>query len=175
LKIGGCLAKLGNQSDLYANQKLETQTMTKIQSLKPIWDKFIGAVTTLSPIVDLGVRLWVANVFFTSGMTKIQNWSSTVSLFENEYAVPILPPEIAAYVGTATELTLPIFLTLGLITRPAAIALFVFNIIAALTYPDISALGIKDHQVWGLLMLVTIVHGPGQLSLDHWLKSKFFK
>jgi putative oxidoreductase len=154
--------------------KAEMRSKPKIQSIKPIWDQFIAALTMLSPVVDLGVRLWVANVFFTSGMTKIQNWNSTIALFENEYAVPILPPEIAAYVGTATELTLPIFLALGLITRPAAIALFVFNIVAALTYPDISALGIKDHQVWGLLMLVTIVHGPGKLSLDHWIKNKFF-
>jgi putative oxidoreductase len=149
--------------------------MINIQKLKPLWDRFIGITTILTPVVDLGVRLWVANVFFTSGMTKIQNWRSTVSLFENEYAVPVLPPEIAAYMGTATELSIPIFLALGLITRPAAIVLFVFNIIAALTYPDISELGIKDHQVWGLLMLVTIVHGPGKLSLDHWLKTKFFK
>lgn len=149
--------------------------MINIQKLKPFWDKFIGVTTTISPLVDLGVRLWVANVFLTSGMTKIQNWSSTISLFENEYTVPVLPPEIAAYLGTAAELSLPIFLVLGLFTRPAAIALFVFNIVAALTYPDISALGIKDHQVWGLLMLVTIVHGPGKLSLDHWLKNKFFK
>ena len=148
--------------------------MTKIQNLKPIWDRFICVVNALAPLVDLGVRLWVANVFFTSGLTKIQNWSSTVSLFENEYAVPLLPPEIAAYMGTATELSIPIFLTLGLITRPAAIVLFIFNIVAALTYPDISALGLKDHQVWGLLMLVTIVHGPGKLSLDHWIKTKFF-
>ncbi|OQW70786.1 MAG: hypothetical protein BVN34_00835 [Proteobacteria bacterium ST_bin12] len=148
--------------------------MINIKKLKPFWDKFIGVAEMLSPLVDLGVRLWVANVFFTSGMTKIQNWSSTISLFENEYAVPILPPEIAAYVGTSAELSLPVFLVLGLITRPAAIALFAFNIVAALTYPDVSALGIKDHQVWGLLMLVTIVHGPGKLSLDHWIKSKFF-
>ncbi len=149
--------------------------MINIQILKPLWNKFIGYTSTISPLVDLGVRLWVANVFFTSGMTKIQNWSSTISLFENEYAVPVLSPEIAAYLGTAAELSLPIFLVLGLISRPAAIALFVFNIVAALTYPDISPLGIKDHQVWGLLMLVTIVHGPGKLSLDHWLKTKFFK
>ena len=149
--------------------------MIEIQKLKPFWDKFIRVIATISPLVDLGVRLWVANVFFTSGLTKIQNWSSTISLFENEYAVPILPPEIAAYLGTAAELSLPVFLVLGLLTRPAAIALFVFNIVAALTYPDISALGIKDHQVWGLLMLVTIVHGPGKLSLDYWLKCKFFK
>jgi putative oxidoreductase len=159
---------------MQTTMKAEMRSKTKIHSLKPIWDQFIAALTVLSPVVDLGVRLWVANVFFTSGMTKIQNWSSTVSLFENEYAVPILPPEIAAYVGTATELTLPVFLVLGLITRPAAIALFVFNIVAALTYPDISALGIKDHQVWGLLMLVTIVHGPGKLSLDYWIRRKLF-
>jgi putative oxidoreductase len=159
---------------MQTTMKAEMRSKTKIHSLKPIWDQFIAALTVLSPVVDLGVRLWVANVFFTSGMTKIQNWSSTVSLFENEYAVPILPPEIAAYIGTATELTLPVFLVLGLITRPAAIALFVFNIVAALTYPDISALGIKDHQVWGLLMLVTTVHGPGKLSLDYWIRRKFF-
>jgi putative oxidoreductase len=162
------------QTTMNTGTRAEAKIQNKIKGLIPVYDKCVAALATLSHVVDLGVRLWVANVFFTSGMTKIQNWSSTVSLFENEYAVPILPPEIAAYVGTATELTLPIFLVLGLITRPAAIALFVFNIVAALTYPDISALGIKDHQVWGLLMLVTIVHGPGKLSLDYWIKRKFF-
>ncbi len=149
--------------------------MTNIQKLMPFWDKFIRAIITISPIVDLGARLWVANVFFTSGMIKIQNWSSTVSLFENEYSVPVLPPELAAYLGTAAELSLPVLLVLGFISRPAAIALFIFNIIAATSYPDLSELGIKDHQVWGLLMLVTIVHGPGKLSLDHWIKTKYFR
>lgn len=152
-----------------------TRAEAKIQGLKHIWDKFIGVLATLSPAVDLGVRLWVADVFFTSGMTKILSWSSTIALFENEYAVPVLPPEIAAYLGTAAELSLPVFLALGLVTRPAAIALFLFNIVAATTYPDISALGIKDHQVWGLLMLVTIVHGPGKLSLDYWIERHLFK
>jgi len=149
--------------------------MNNLQKLKSLWEKFISATSTISPLVDLGVRLWVANVFFTSGLTKIQTWSSTLSLFENEYSVPILPPEVAAYLGTAAEISLPIFFAFGLITRPAAIALFIFNIVAATSYPDISALGIKDHQVWGLLILVTIVHGPGKLSLDHWIKTKFFK
>lgn len=149
--------------------------MINIQTLKSLWNKFIGYTSTISPLVDLGVRLWVANVFYTSGLTKIQTWSSTLSLFENEYAVPLLPPELAAYLGTAAEISLPIFIAFGLITRPAAIALFIFNIVAATSYPDVSALGIKDHQVWGLLMLVTIVHGPGKLSLDHWLKTKFLK
>ena len=144
------------------------------QRLHHLWDKFAAVLSPLTPLVDLGVRLWVANVFFTSGMTKILSWSSTLALFENDYTVPLLPPEIAAYVGTATELTLPVFLVLGLGTRVAAIALFIFNIVAATSYPDLSPIGLKDHQVWGLLMLVTIVHGPGKLSLDCGIQRKFF-
>ena len=57
-----------------------------------------------APLADLGVRLFVAAVFFQSGMTKIANWDSTLSLFENEYAVPFLPPELAAVLGTGVEL-----------------------------------------------------------------------
>jgi putative oxidoreductase len=119
-----------------------------------------------APVADLAVRLFVAIVFFQSGLTKIANWSSTVSLFENEYAVPLLPPEIAAFLGTGVELCFPVLLVLGLGTRFAAFALFVFNIIAVVSYPDLGAAGLKDHQLWGLLLLVTMLHGPGALSLD---------
>ena len=136
--------------------------------------KIFGGLTALGPVVDLGVRLWVANVFFTSGLTKIATWSSTIALFENEYAVPLLPPELAAYLGTAAELGLPVFLVLGFGTRFAAFALFLFNIVAAISYPDLSPEGLKDHQVWGLLLLVTLFHGPGKLSLDHFIGRKFF-
>ena len=119
-----------------------------------------------APVADLAVRLFAATVFFQSGLTKIANWSSTVSLFENEYAVPLLPPEIAAFVGTGVELFFPVLLVLGLGTRFAAFVLFVFNIIAVVSYPDLGAAGLKDHQLWGLLLLVTLLHGPGALSLD---------
>jgi len=127
----------------------------------------VGRVLGLgAPIADLAVRLFVAVVFFQSGLTKIANWSSTVSLFENEYAVPLLPPEIAAFLGTGVELCFPVLLVLGLGTRFAAFVLFVFNIIAVVSYPDLGAAGLKDHQLWGLLLLVTMLHGPGALSLD---------
>ena len=119
-----------------------------------------------APVADLAVRLFVAAVFFQSGLTKIANWSSTVSLFENEYAVPLLPPEIAAFLGTGVELCFPVLLVLGLGTRFAAFVLFVFNIVAVVSYPDLGAAGLKDHQLWGLLLLVTMLHGPGALSLD---------
>jgi putative oxidoreductase len=128
----------------------------------------------LAPVLDLGIRLLVAGVFFQSGLVKIQSWSSTVALFENEYQVPFLPPEVAAYLGTGAELVLPVFLALGLGGRFAAAALFVFNIIAVISYPDLGEVGLKDHQYWGLLLLVTLLHGPGRLSVDQLLRRRFF-
>lgn len=132
-----------------------------------------NGLQTLAPVADLGVRLFVANVFFASGLTKIANWASTVSLFDSEYAVPFLPAEVAAYLGTGVELFFPVLLVLGLGTRFAAFVLFVFNIIAVISYPDLGAIGLKDHQTWGLLLLVTLLHGPGALSLDR-LIGRFF-
>lgn len=124
----------------------------------------------LAPVFDLAIRLYVAKVFFLSGLTKIKNWNSTVQLFEYEYSVPLLSPELAAFLATAAELTLPVALVAGLLSRPAALALFVLNYVAMISYPDISPAGIKDHWLWGALLLVTFFHGPGKISLDHWLR-----
>jgi len=129
----------------------------------------------LAPAADFGIRLLVASVFFKSGLTKIASWSTTLALFENEYAVPLLPPEVAAYLGTGVELGLPVLLVLGLGTRLSAVVMFVFNIIAVISYPDLSEVGLKDHQYWGLLLLLTLFHGPGKLSLDHLIRGKFLR
>jgi len=126
----------------------------------------------LSPLSILAIRLWVAWVFFKSGMTKINSWDSTMYLFEYEYAVPLLSPEMAAYLGTAAELSLPVLLAFGLAGRFGAIALFVFNITAVLSYPDLNAAGIRDHQVWGIMLLVPLLFGPGKLSIDYFLCKK---
>jgi putative oxidoreductase len=123
----------------------------------------------LQPIAALVIRLYVARVFFTSGLIKIGNWSGTLGLFENEYHVPLLPPHLAAVMGTTAELVLPIFLFLGLGTRAAAIALFGFNFCAAASYPGLSAAGLKDHVLWAALLLVVVFYGPGKIALDHWL------
>jgi putative oxidoreductase len=136
--------------------------------------KAVRAIELVSPLFDLAIRLYVAKAFFMSGLTKIQSWDSTLSLFENEYAVPLLPPELAAYLGTAAELCLPPLLVAGIGTRAVALAAFVFNLIAATSYPDISEAGIKDHVLWGALLAVTFFHGAGKLSLDQliarWLR-----
>jgi putative oxidoreductase len=126
----------------------------------------VARLNAASPLVDLGIRLYVAAVFFQSGLTKIASWSTTLALFENEYAVPLLPPDVAALLGTAAELSLPVLLVAGLGTRAAAAALFVFNAVAVLSYPDLSPAGLQQHQLWGLLILVTIFHGPGRWSID---------
>jgi putative oxidoreductase len=131
--------------------------------------RLVLGLDRLSPLVDLALRLFVAAVFFKSGLTKIANWDSTLALFENEYAVPLLPPELAALLGTGVELFFPVLLVLGLGTRLAAFVLFVFNAIAVISYPDLGAAGLKDHQTWGLMLLVTLTHGPGALSLDRLL------
>ena len=98
------------------------------------------------------------------------SWNSTLALFANEFHVPLLSPTAAAYLGTAAELGLPVLLALGIGTRFAAIALFMFNIVAVISYPDLSDAGLKDHMLWGALLLVTLVYGPGKIAVDHWLK-----
>ena len=133
----------------------------------------IRGLDFLSPLLDLAIRVWVANVFWKSGMTKIASWDSTVALFTYEYHVPLLSPEIAAFLGTTVELTMPVLLVLGLGARFSAAALFVLNIVAVISYPDLNETGIKDHYYWGLLLLIPLLHGPGKLSIDHWLRKKY--
>lgn len=128
----------------------------------------------LLPVTLLVARLVVALAFFKAGQVKIANWDSTLFLFEYEYQVPIIPYELAAYMGTATELLIPPLLALGLIGRPAAVVLFFFNIIAVVSYPAIWEGGFYDHQLWGFMLLTLVVLGPGKLSVDHFLGKKFF-
>lgn len=140
-----------------------------VQRVSRLYAGFAGWLDPLQPLFALAMRFYVAQVFILSGLTKLRSWDSTLALFENEYNVPVLSPAVAAALGTGAELALPVLLVLGLGTRAAALALFVFNIVAAVSYPDISAAGIKDHMLWGALLLVVAVYGPGKLALDRWL------
>jgi putative oxidoreductase len=127
----------------------------------------------LTPLFDLAIRLYVASVFLRSGWIKLSDWSSTLALFRSEYQVPLLPPEIAAVMGAGGELILPVFLALGLAGRFGAAGLSVVNVVAVISYADLSDLGRQDHLLWGVLLLVTLLHGPGRLSLDHWLRRRW--
>jgi putative oxidoreductase len=136
--------------------------------------KTTGILTFLSPVGDLILRCWVAYAFWVSGLTKIQNWDSTLYLFNDEYSVPLLSPELAAYLGTGTELGFPVLLAFGLLGRFAAVSLFLFNIVAVLSYPDLGAAGIEQHKVWGIMLLVCFLHGPGKISIDYWIGKRYF-
>ncbi|PKF62567.1 hypothetical protein CW745_03860 [Psychromonas sp. psych-6C06] len=127
-----------------------------------------------APILLLFTRLWVASIFLKSGYLKVTTWDSTLYLFEEEYQVPLLPWELAAYLGTAAELILPIFMILGLLTRPMAAILFIFNITAVISYPVLWDGGFYDHQLWGAMILMNVVWGAGAISADHFLKKRFF-
>jgi putative oxidoreductase len=126
------------------------------------------------PLLNLAFRLYLANVFFKAGLTKIKTWDSTLMLFEYEYAVPVLRFDVAAYLATGAELLLPVLLVLGLAGRVSAVGLFVLNVVAAISYPDISPAGINDHYFWGAMLLILTVYGPGKISVDAWLQQRFF-
>ncbi|CAG21789.1 DoxX family protein [Photobacterium profundum] len=126
----------------------------------------------LTPFLLLFTRLWVAWVFFKSGMVKFSSWDSTLYLFEYEYKVPVIPWQLAAYSGTAAELILPVFLALGLFTRPMALVLFVFNIVAVASYPLLWEKGFYDHQLWGMMILVNVFWGAGLFSLDRLISNE---
>jgi len=124
-------------------------------------------------IFKLFARLYVADAFFRAGLLKIQSWDSTLYLFEEEYQVPFIHWELAAYLGTIVELVLPIFLVLGLLTRLAAFKLFIFNIVAVISYPAIWDGGFYDHKLWGILLLVNVVFGSGKFSFDRFIFKKY--
>lgn len=148
-------------------------THTLIPRMVRFYAAATGLIDRLQPVFALLLRLYVARVFFTSGMIKLGNWTGTLGLFRNEYHVPLLPPYLAAVLGTAAEIGLPVFIVLGLGTRAAAFALFVFNIVAATSYPDLSPAGVKDHILWGTMLLVMLFYGPGKIAVDEWLRRRY--
>ncbi len=152
---------------------MSTVTLPLPQLLVRLYARAAQQIDRLQPLASLALRVYVARVFFLSGLTKIHDWNVTLALFENEYHVPVLSPALAASLGTTAELGLPILLLLGFGSRFAAVALFVFNIVAATSYPDLSDAGVKDHILWGALLLVTLFYGPGKLSLDSLLGRRY--
>lgn len=143
-----------------------------MNKLASIYQQFNNKVNFISPLFELGIRLYLFNIFFISGLTKIQSWETTKMLFAYEYNVPFIAPELAAWLGTTAELTLPVLLVIGILSRPVALALFAFNALAAISYPDISPAGVVDHIMWGVMTASLFFHGAGKLSLDSYLEKR---
>ena len=123
---------------------------------------------SLQPAAQLAARLYVAQAFFASGLTKLRDWDITLALFQDEYHVPLLPPELAAWMGTGGELVLPVLLVLGLFGRCAALGLSVVNVVAVLSLEEIAPAALQQHVFWGSLLAALVLWGPGRWSLDQW-------
>jgi putative oxidoreductase len=140
-----------------------------LSTFKPAIARLIAAVESLQPLAQLAARLYVAKVFFWSGLTKLRDWETTVALFTDEYHVPLLPPEVAALLGTFGELAFPVLLVLGLAGRFAALGLFVVNAVAVISLQEIAEPALMQHVFWGSLLIGLVLWGPGRWSLDHLL------
>ena len=119
----------------------------------------------------LVARLGIAAVFFQSGRTKVEGWltitDSTYYLFDTDYKLPFVPPELAAPMATYAEHLFPILLVLGLGTRFAALGLLgMTTVIEVFVYPD----AWPTHLSWAALLLPLIAKGGGAISLDRLLR-----
>jgi putative oxidoreductase len=114
-------------------------------------------------LILLFLRIGVGGTFFKSGLTKIQSWDTTLSLFAEEYKVPLLPVELAAFLATAAELICPVMIVLGLFARLGAAALLGMTfVIQVFVYPD----SWVEHLLWASALLYILTRGPGALSID---------
>ena len=141
-----------------------------LESLRAWCNPAVVWLGVFGSVVDLVIRLEVAQAFFRSGLLKIRNWDGTLYLFYNEYRVPVLSPELAAWLGTFGELLFPPLLAIGLATRFAALSLSIFNLVAVISFWHVlhdNEAALASHFYWGVLLLVTLTHGPGKLSVDY--------
>jgi putative oxidoreductase len=116
-------------------------------------------------ILQLMFRIAIAAVFWSSGLTKIASWDTTVALFRDEYMVPLLPPEIAAVMSATFELSCSVLIIVGLATRLATLPLLGMTfVIEVFVYPEFWAM----HLMWATILLVLLTKGPGAFSLDHY-------
>jgi putative oxidoreductase len=122
-------------------------------------------------VLTLVARLGIASVFWLSGRTKIDGvlhiTDSTYSLFSDEYALPLIPSDIAAHLATYSEHLFSILLVLGLFTRLSALAFLGMTLVIEIfVYPD----AWSTHLSWAALLLLILAKGGGRFSLDRLLR-----
>lgn len=142
---------------------------------KTLWLTFakwkIGfAETWMAPALDVVIRFYMASIFFKSGLLKLNNWGSTLALFQYEHPVPGLSPHTAALLGTGGELILPVLLALGIGARIGAAGLLFMTAVIEFTYQHFD-----EHYVWAMLLCTILLRGPGRLSMDYYIRQKFLK
>jgi len=114
-------------------------------------------------LIAIPLRVAVAEVFWSSALTHVASWQTTLYQFANDYQVPLLPPTLAAYLAVAIEFAAPPLLVLGLATRLASLVLLgMITVIEVFVYPQ----AWPTHIQWAAMLLVLVARGPGSVSLD---------
>lgn len=142
-------------------------------SFSTVRDRFIKICAAVPhDLIALVARLSIAATFWRSGQTKVEGWHVTdtaVALFEDEYRLPLLDPWLAAHLAALAEHLFPALLVIGLASRLSALALLGMTLVIEIfVYPDAWPI----HGTWAVCLLVIIAHGPGRLSLDHWIAGR---
>lgn len=120
------------------------------------------------PLANLVARCYIGWEFFKSGLLKIDDFETTVEMFEDDWVLPLLPPLPSAYLATAGELVLPILLVVGLFTRVGALGLFIMALVIEIfVYP-----GTVQHYYWMIILAMLVGQGGSKLSLDNMLLRK---
>lgn len=149
---------------------MSNMTPTLFEKVHHAWSPLTRMLNALQPLAALLARLYVAQVFFLSGLTKLRDWGTTVALFTDEYNVPVLSPAVAAFMGTAGELVLPVMLVIGLAGRFSALGLFVVNVVAVMSLSEIAPAAMQAHILWGTLLAALAIYGLGPWTVDKFLK-----
>jgi putative oxidoreductase len=122
-------------------------------------------------LLAIPLRLAVATVFWNSAMAHLANWQTTIELFETDYRLPFLPPHLAAYMAVSIEVSTPILLVVGLLTRATALALLgMTTVIEVFVYPQ----AWSTHIQWAAMLLVLLCRGAGTLSVDRAIERHLF-
>ncbi|WP_286265718.1 DoxX family protein [Thalassotalea atypica] len=146
----------------------------RLIAVSRLYTSLASNISLLEPVALLAARFYVGWAFFASGLTKLRDWDSTLMLFEYEYQVPVLPFELAAYLGTAAEIILPLLLMAGLASRFSALGLFIVNIVAVISLEDIAPAAYSEHVLWGTLLLQVVIFSGGRLALDRIVEGRVF-
>ena len=173
-------------------QPQTTQALYVAPDTGPGWGRFPQRLTAVfaripHSAIALLARFSLAAVFWSAGQTKVEGlavnlvngeftlgWpritDGAVALFRDEYKLPLLPPEWGALLAASAEHGLALLLLLGLATRVSALGLLGMTlVIQVMVYPGAYA----THGTWAALLLLLMARGPGQVSLDSWLASRF--
>ena len=131
--------------------------------MKKLYNAFSSLCRSIvAPLANLAARIYLGwSIFFVSGLAKLDDFEETVELFGDDFAVPFLSAEPAAYLATASELVLPVLLILGLFTRLGAAGLLVMTAVI-----QIWVLQDSQHYLWMLVLALLAGYGGGKLSLD---------